>query len=82
MKILSPLLILICLILITGCSKDSRKKLTAYSPHGKEMLTEFEQRFEAANPDTDIQWLDMGSQEIFDRIKTEKENPICDLWSL
>jgi len=80
MKILSPLLILICLILITGCSKDSRKKLTVYSPHGKEMLTEFEQRFEAAHPDTDIQWLDMGSQEIFDRIKTEKENPICDLW--
>lgn len=80
MKYLSAILIFICLLIITGCSKDTRKKITVYSPHGKEMLTDFEQRFEAIHTNTDIQWLDMGSQEIFDRIKTEKQNPICDIW--
>ena len=44
------------------------------------MLTEFETQFEAKHPDIDIQWLDMGSQEIIDRIRTEKENPLADLW--
>ncbi|MBS1518445.1 MAG: extracellular solute-binding protein [Bacteroidetes bacterium] len=80
MKILLPFLFLLSVTIFFGCSKDSRKKLTVYSPHGKEMLGEFEKRFEAANPDIDVQWLDMGSQEVFDRIKTEKENPLCDVW--
>lgn len=44
------------------------------------MLTEFEKQFEAIHPDIDVQWLDMGSQEVFDRIKTEKENPLADIW--
>ena len=67
-------------LLISGCKSDSRKKVTVYSPHGKEMLSDFEMKFEALHPDTDVQWLDMGSQEVFDRIKTEKENPLCDVW--
>ena len=44
------------------------------------MLSEFEKQFEAVHPDTDVQWLDMGSQEVFDRIRTEKDNPLCDIW--
>jgi iron(III) transport system substrate-binding protein len=44
------------------------------------MLTEFEKQFESVNPDIDIQWLDMGSQEVFDRVRTEKENPLSDIW--
>ncbi|MBK8981223.1 MAG: extracellular solute-binding protein [Ignavibacteria bacterium] len=74
------LLVIIFIVMISGCSKDSRKIVTVYSPHGKEMLLEFERRFETVYPDTDIQWLDMGSQEVFDRIKTERQNPICDIW--
>ncbi len=74
------LLVLIFIVIISGCSRDSRKIVTVYSPHGKEMLLEFEKRFETVYPDTDIQWLDMGSQEVFDRIKTEKQNPVCDVW--
>lgn len=78
-------LILLALLFLTsafftGCGGESKKKLLVYSPHGKEMLSDFEKRFESLHPDTDVQWLDMGSQEIFDRIKTEKENPMCDLW--
>lgn len=64
-----------------SCSKEpAKKKLVVYSPHGKEMLTEFEKMFEASNPDTDVQWLDMGSQEVYDRIRTEKANPLADVW--
>ncbi len=68
------------LCLAVGCSSDSRKSLVVYSPHGKEMLREFEQQFETANPGVDVQWLDMGSQDAYDRIRTERENPQADIW--
>ena len=44
------------------------------------MLSELKKQFESAIPDIDVQWFDMGSQEVFDRIKTEKENPLSDIW--
>lgn len=68
------------LIFSGGCSTDTKKKLVIYSPHGKEMLTEFEKAFEKIHSDIDVQWLDMGSQEVFDRIRTESENSLADLW--
>lgn len=76
-KLLS--LLIFCLIL-NGCSSNDKKKLVIYSPHGKEMLTEFEKQFENIHSDIDVQWLDMGSQEVFDRVRTEKENPLSDIW--
>jgi len=72
--------VLAAMILLAACSSDNRKKIVIYSPHGKEMLGEFEKQFEKIHPDIDVQWLDMGSQEVFDRIRTEKDNPLCDLW--
>jgi len=75
------LLLLIAMTwLFAGCSGSSKKTLVVYSPHGKEMLGEFEKAFEKANPDVDVQWLDMGSQEVFDRIRTESTNAQADLW--
>ncbi|MEO6695924.1 MAG: extracellular solute-binding protein [Ignavibacteria bacterium] len=73
-------LLIILSFYFLGCSSDNKSKLVIYSPHGKEMLSEFEIQFEAAHPDIDVQWLDMGSQEVFDRIRTEKDNPLSDLW--
>jgi len=65
----------------TSCSSNSAKrKLVVYSPHGKEMLSAFEKQFEAKYPDVDVQWLDMGSQDAYDRIRTERENPQADIW--
>ena len=61
-------------------SGDDRTPLVVYSPHGKELLTHFEQRYEALHPDVDVQWLDMGSQSILDRIRSEKANPQADVW--
>jgi iron(III) transport system substrate-binding protein len=51
-----------------------------YSPHGKEMLAEFERLFEERHPDVDVRWLDMGSQDAYDRIRTERQNPQADIW--
>jgi iron(III) transport system substrate-binding protein len=51
-----------------------------YSPHGKEMLTAFEKQYEAKYPDVDVVWLDMGSQDAYDRIRTERSNSQADLW--
>jgi iron(III) transport system substrate-binding protein len=44
------------------------------------LLQAFEQRFEAANPTVDVQWLDLGSQAILDRVRSEKANPQADVW--
>src|SRR4051812_34241825 len=50
----------VALALASACSSDSRTVLTVYSPHGKELLEYFEQGFEKAHPDVDVQWVDMG----------------------
>jgi iron(III) transport system substrate-binding protein len=69
------------LALLAACSGgDGRTVLTVYSPHGKELLQYYEQGFESANATVDVQWVDMGSQEVLDRLRAEKANPQADLW--
>jgi iron(III) transport system substrate-binding protein len=55
------------------------EKIVVYSPHGKDILSKFEQQFEAKY-NIDVEWLDMGSQEVLDRIRSEKNNPQADVW--
>ena len=59
---------------------DDRAPLVVYSPHGEEMLRAYEEAFEAAHPDVDVRWLDMGSQDVLDRLRTERSNPQASLW--
>lgn len=64
-----------------GGSGDGKTTvLTVYSPHGKELLDHYALGFEKANPGVDVQWLDMGSQDVLDRLRGEKENPQADVW--
>lgn len=64
-----------------ACSPDDgRTTLIVYSPHGPDMLRAFEEGFEAQRPDVDVQWIDMGSQEVLDRIRSERANPQADVW--
>ncbi|HET6229047.1 MAG TPA: extracellular solute-binding protein [Longimicrobiaceae bacterium] len=63
-----------------GGGGDGREVLTVYSPHGREMLQAFEKGFEAAHPGVDVQPVDMGSQEVLDRLRSEKANPQADVW--
>src|SRR2546430_11892066 len=65
---------------ITGCSADHRTPLVIHGRHGRDLLTLFEHRFEAAHPDVDVRWLDMGSQDIYDRVRSERANPQADVW--
>lgn len=77
-----PKWIALLLLILAGCSGGAGGKTTliVYSPHGKELLAEFEKRFEAANPAVDVRWLDMGSQAALDRVRSERSNPQADVW--
>jgi iron(III) transport system substrate-binding protein len=67
--------------LFVGCGGDSGKTvLTVYSPHGKDLLQYYEQAFERTDSTVDVQWVDMGSQEVLDRLRAESANPQTDLW--
>lgn len=64
-----------------SCGGDGgRKPLVVYSPHGRDLLTLMEKSFEAKHPDVDVRWLDMGSQEVYDRVRSEAANPQADVW--
>lgn len=65
--------------LFTGCG-DGRTPLTVYSPHGRDLLNLVEDAFEGKNPQVDVRWLDMGSQEVYERVRSETANPQCDVW--
>lgn len=68
------------LLAASACYTDGREPLTLYSPHDRPLLTTIETTFEAAHPDIDLRFLDMGSQEILDRLRFEKPNPVADVW--
>jgi iron(III) transport system substrate-binding protein len=63
-----------------SCSRDHRTPLVLYSPHGRDQLSLLEHAFEGIRPDVDVRWLDMGSQEILDRLRFERVNPQADVW--
>ncbi|HSM16115.1 MAG TPA: extracellular solute-binding protein [Gemmatimonadales bacterium] len=67
-------------VLLAGCTGDSRERLLVYTPHGRDQLELLERAFEAKNPDIDLRWLDMGSQEILDRLRFERQSPQADVW--
>ncbi len=81
----SRLKVLLLTIVTTGvsllaCRRDLRTPLTIYSPHGRDLLGLAEKEFERAHPEVDVRWLDMGSQEVYDRLRSEKANPQADVW--
>ncbi|SNT11871.1 iron(III) transport system substrate-binding protein [Bacillus sp. OK838] len=95
-KSLVSVLTLSAAILISGCNGTDTKtnsdaggakgekgeledKIVVYSPHGKDILSTFEKQFEGKYG-IDVEWLDMGSQEILDRVRSEKNNPQADVW--
>lgn len=71
-------LALVLVLSFAACS--SRDVVVVYSPHGPDVGKDYERMFEAAHPDIDLQWLDMGSQEVYNRISAERNRPGCDIW--
>ena len=66
-------------VLLAGCSSP-KQIVVVYSPHGPDVLKDYEAKFEAAHPDVDVQWIDAGSQEVYSRVKAERGRPQCDVW--
>jgi iron(III) transport system substrate-binding protein len=64
----------------SACTPDSRTPVVLYSPHGRDQLQLLEDAFERQHPEIDVRWLDMGSQEILDRLRFERVNPQADVW--
>jgi len=75
----APLAAFVVLTLV-ACKGDSRTPLVLYSPHGRDLLQLFEQTYEKAHPEVDVRWLDMGSQDVYDRVRSEAANPQADVW--
>lgn len=69
----------LCSVLLS-CSSNQRTPLVIYSPHGRDLLTLLQHRFEQLHPDVEVRWLDMGSQEVYDRVSSERANPQGDVW--
>ncbi|MBW8874983.1 MAG: extracellular solute-binding protein [Acidobacteria bacterium] len=80
MNRLRSLIVTAVLALLAASCGDGRKPLTIYSPHGRDLLALMEKAFEAKHPEVDVRWLDMGSQEVYDRIRSEGANPQADVW--
>lgn len=72
-------LVLSGLCWVGGCN-DGKTPLVLYSPHGRDLLELVERTYEGIHPKVDVRWLDMGSQEVFDRIRSERANPQADVW--
>jgi iron(III) transport system substrate-binding protein len=74
------LLLIVVAAALPACRRDARTPLVLYSPHGRDLLGLVEKEFERAHPEVDVRWLDMGSQEVYDRLRSEKANPQSDVW--
>ncbi|HUO85774.1 MAG TPA: extracellular solute-binding protein, partial [Thermoanaerobaculia bacterium] len=68
-----------CALASTACGGGA-DTLVLYSPHGRELLAVVEEAYEAKHPGLDVRWLDMGSQEVYDRVRSERANPQADVW--
>jgi len=79
MKRIYLLITFIISVLFAGCG-EQKETLLIYTPHGDEMLKRFTDKFIAENPGIDVQAFDIGSQAIYDRIRSERSNPQADLW--
>src|SRR5690349_19589188 len=55
-------------------------RLLIYTPHGQDLLKDFVARYKQQHPNVDIQFLDMGSRQILERVTVERNRPQADLW--
>jgi iron(III) transport system substrate-binding protein len=91
-KVRTRLALLVSVVAISGilaCSERSaphispsglEDKLIVYSPHGKEILSEFKEKFEKNHPETMVEFLYLPSQQCLERLRNEKDNPLADIW--
>jgi iron(III) transport system substrate-binding protein len=69
--------------LLFSCSRSgspATRRLLIYTPHGQDLLRDSIARYKSVHPETDVQFLDMGSREILERVRAERNRPQADLW--
>ena len=61
-------------------SANNPHRLLIYTPHGQDLLRDFVNQYKQKYPEADVQFLDMGSREILERVRVERNRPQADLW--
>ena len=81
-KFCLPIFLICVSALLFSCNRNApaTRKLLIYTPHGQDLLRDSIARYKAANPEVDVQFLDMGSREVLERIRAERNRPQADLW--
>jgi iron(III) transport system substrate-binding protein len=82
-RFLFALLTLSLLALLLSCGSSGTKQsksLLIYTPHGQDLLKDFVARYKQVHPEVDVQFLDMGSREVLERLRAERNRPQADLW--
>jgi len=80
-KLAGLTLFALALILSPACrGANPQHKLLIYTPHGQDMLRDFVARYKQVHPEVDVQFLDMGSREVLERLRAERNRPQADLW--
>lgn len=81
-----------CLTKLTACGGSSEsptasegqgtrtRKVVVYSPHGQEMLDEYEAAFEAEYPDIDLVGRFVPTGQILSQLQIDKDHPQVDVW--
>src|ERR1700732_3111232 len=73
-------LLLLLLISCQSWRQSNQHRLLVYTPHGQDMLRDFVARYKQIHPEVDVQFLDMGSREVLERLRAERNRPQADLW--
>jgi iron(III) transport system substrate-binding protein len=55
-------------------------RVVVYSPHGREILSQFKELFEKEYPGTQVDFLYLSSQQCLERVRGESQNPGADVW--
>lgn len=63
-----------------GTGGPPSHRLLIYTPHGQAQLKDFVARYNQQHPEVEVQFLDMGSREILERVRAERNRPQADLW--
>ncbi|HET6669646.1 MAG TPA: extracellular solute-binding protein [Pyrinomonadaceae bacterium] len=84
-KTVFTLLIVVCIAgSLFSCKRSdnqtSKRQLLIYTPHGQAQLKDFISHYKQLHADVDVQFLDMGSREILERLRAERNRPQADLW--
>ena len=66
--------------LLFSCRSQPRNRLLIYTPHGQDLLKDFIARYKQQYPYADVRFLDMGSREVLERVRVERNRPQADLW--